>query len=91
MRRDELVSLQQSISEQWARSMIGKTIDVLVDGEDEEGVMLGRTEFDAPDIDNLVLLNDNSDESIPRLEAGQMRRVKISDNITFDLVGEPVS
>lgn len=89
-RRDELVSLQQRIGEDWARSMVGKTLPVLVDGVDEEGIMIGRTQWDAPDIDNQVLLTDSTDESIPRLEAGQMRQVHISDNITFDLIGQPV-
>jgi ribosomal protein S12 methylthiotransferase len=89
-RRDELISLQQRIGERWAKSMIGRTLDVLVDGVDEEGVMVGRTEWDAPDIDNLVLLTDSGDPAIPRLEAGQMRRVRIDDHITFDLVGQPV-
>ena len=90
-RRDELVSLQQKIGTRWAKRMLGKEIDVLIDGYDEDGVMVGRSQFDAPDIDNLVLLTNSSDESIPPLEAGQMRRILITDNITFDLVGQPVA
>jgi tRNA A37 methylthiotransferase MiaB len=90
-RRDKLVSLQQRIGEVWARSMVGRTLDVLVDGVDEDGVMVGRTEYDAPDIDHQVLLTDSDDPTVPRLEAGQMRKVTITDNITFDLVGMPVA
>lgn len=89
-RRDELVSLQQRISTRWAKSMVGKEIMVLVDGVDEDGQLVGRTEYDAPDIDNLVFLVDSEDESIPALEIGQMRRCLINDSITFDLVGQPV-
>lgn len=89
-RRDELVALQQRIGEVWAKSMIGKTLEVLVDGADEEGVMIGRTQYDAPDIDNQVLLTDSGVAAIPPLEAGQMRMVEITDHITFDLVGQPV-
>jgi len=48
-RRDELVSLQQRISEGFANSLVGRVIEVLVDGEDEEGGFIGRTQWDAPD------------------------------------------
>lgn len=92
-RRDELVSLQQSIGEDIAKSMVGKTIQVLVDGDDEEqeGIMVGRTQGDAPDIDHAVLLNNNDDPDVAPLQAGQIRDVHITGNITFDLVGYPVS
>lgn len=90
-RRDALVSLQQKVGQRWAKTMVGKTMQVLVDGQDEDGYMIGRTQFDAPDIDNIVMLSDAEDESIPRLESGQMRECKIIQNLTFDLIGYPVS
>lgn len=90
-RRDELVSLQQRIGKAWARSMVGKTIEVLVDGIDEDGNYYGRSEFDAPSIDSQVILSHPEDSNVPAIEVGQMRSVKISDSITFDLVGYPVS
>jgi ribosomal protein S12 methylthiotransferase len=53
--------------------------------------MIGRTQYDAPDIDNIVLLSDSEDLQVPRLEPGQMRECKITQNLTFDLVGYPIS
>lgn len=85
------MSLQQRIGQAWAQSMVGKTIDVLVDGIDEDGNYYGRSEFDAPSIDSQVILSHPDDPAIPALAVGQMRSVSISDSITFDLVGYPVS
>ena len=48
-RRDELVSLQQRISQGFAESLVGCTLDVLVDGVGDEGGFIGRTQWDAPD------------------------------------------
>jgi hypothetical protein len=48
-RRDELVSIQQRISEGFAASLVGSTLDVLVDAIDEDGGFIGRTQWDAPD------------------------------------------
>ena len=90
-RRDELTALQQRVGEAWAKRMLGHEIDVLVDGEDADGVVVGRSQYDAPDVDPLVLLTESDDRTVAPLEAGQMRRVRIVDHITFDLVGQPVS
>jgi hypothetical protein len=48
-RRDELVSLQQRVSEGFAQSLVGRTVEVLVDAVDEDGGFIGRTQWDAPD------------------------------------------
>jgi hypothetical protein len=48
-RRDELVSIQQGISEGFAQGLVGRELDVLVDGVDEDGGFIGRTQWDAPD------------------------------------------
>ena len=90
-RRDELVALQQRVGQAWARSMIGKTIDVLVDGLDEDGNYYGRSEFDAPVIDSQIILSQPDTVHVPALKVGQMRSVEITDFITFDLVGHPVA
>ena len=39
---------------------IGQTIDVLIDEVDEEGA-IGRSKADAPEIDGMVYLNDETD------------------------------
>ncbi len=88
-RRDELISLQQGIGEEWARSMYGKEINVLIDGMTEDGEIFGRTEWDAPDIDNIVFIQDPEGDLDP-VEIGQMRKCKIIGRSIFDLEGVPI-
>ena len=49
-RRDELVSLQQQIGERWAARLVGQEVEVLVEGYNEDGWLIGRTQWDAPDV-----------------------------------------
>jgi ribosomal protein S12 methylthiotransferase len=56
-RYTELMELQEGIALQNNRSLIGKRIRVLIDST--EGTRaIGRTEYDAPEIDNDVVVND---------------------------------
>ena len=52
-RKNQLLEIQHGISLDKNESFIGKTLKVLVD-ESGEGVSVGRTEFDSPEIDNIV-------------------------------------
>ncbi|MBR6025360.1 MAG: 30S ribosomal protein S12 methylthiotransferase RimO, partial [Firmicutes bacterium] len=54
-RLDKLMELQRSISLEHNEELVGKTMRVIVTEEDSPGVYIGRTEFDAPDIDNEVI------------------------------------
>ena len=47
------------------RSLVGKEIDVLIDGISEDGQLIGRTQWDAPDIDPVVFVGPPEDDSIP--------------------------
>eukprot|EP00775_Hariotina_reticulata_P010662 gene10662-10821_t len=89
-RRDELVQVQQSISESFAGSLVGRVIDVLVDGVNEDGWLFGRTQWDAPDVDPIVFLSDPKSEGVVPLEVGQMRRCLVTSASLFDLEAYPV-
>ena len=52
-RKNQLLEIQHGISLDKNESFIGKTLKVLVD-ESGEDVSVGRTEFDSPEIDNIV-------------------------------------
>lgn len=43
-RRDQLISLQQGVSEGFAAALVGRTLDVLVDGYNDDGWLIGRTQ-----------------------------------------------
>lgn len=60
-RREHLYLLQQEISHDINMRYIGKTMDVLIEGYREDGVLVGRTYRDAPEIDGLVFVNGEAD------------------------------
>ena len=82
MRADALMRRQIDISKEINETKVGNTIEVLVDGVDEDGSYVGRTQYDAPEIDNTVIFS-----SAKRLEPGDMVKVKIIDAFDYDLVG----
>ncbi|GFR42266.1 hypothetical protein Agub_g3163 [Astrephomene gubernaculifera] len=90
-RRDELISLQQRIGEEWAEGRVGEEMEVLVEGYNDDGWLIGRTQYDAPDVDPLVFLTESDDPAVPRLEAGQIRRCVVTSNSLFDLEATPVA
>ncbi len=57
-RREEAIrSIQEKISLERNNTFIGQTIPAIIDYYDEkEGVFVGRTKYDAPEIDNIVLV-----------------------------------
>ena len=83
-KRAEIVEMLQSeIMDEWGASMIGKTLEVLVDGYDEEAEQFyGRTYADSPDIDGRVWIA--SDESV---QEGEFIMVTIDGCREGDLSG----
>jgi len=78
-RYERLMELQQSISLQVNQSYVGKTLDVLVEGFDN-GISVGRSYRDAPEIDGLVLVEGKT-------KAGEIIPVKITGAMAYDLTG----
>ena len=83
-KRAEIVEMLQSeIMDEWSASMIGKTLEVLVDGYDEEAEQFyGRTYADSPDIDGRVWIA--SDEPV---QEGEFIMVTIDGCREGDLSG----
>ena len=81
-RADSIMRRQIDISREINEGKIGNTIRVIVDEKDEDGAYIGRTQYDAPEIDNTVVFR--SDET---LKPGDMVNVKITDAFDYDLVG----
>jgi ribosomal protein S12 methylthiotransferase len=74
-----LMEAQQSISLQKNQSFIGKTLDVLVEGQGD-GISLGRTYRDAPEIDGMVIIENE-------IPVGEMVPVRITGAMPYDLSG----
>lgn len=81
-RRNSIMSVQREISLSKNQSLIGKTIEILVEEENEDGSYLGRSYMDAPEIDNSVLFTSQS-----LLTPGDFVSVQICDAYDYDLVG----
>jgi len=81
-RVDAVMRRQLDISREINEEKVGNTMVVLVDGKDEEGAYLGRTQYDAPEIDNTVIFGSDKE-----LEPGDMVNVYINDAFDYDLVG----
>ncbi len=83
-RARKLLALQRGIAREKNRALLGREMEVLVEGpsEDHELVMKGRHAGQAPEIDGSVYLSEGE------AHAGQMRRVRIVQASDWDLVGE---
>jgi ribosomal protein S12 methylthiotransferase len=79
-----LMALQRRIAHKKSAAMVGRELDVLVEGtsDEHEYVLMGRHAGQAPDIDGQVYLSGG--EARP----GELRRVKITQASDYDLVGE---
>ena len=61
-------------------------MDVIVDEIEEPGSYIGRTMFDAPEIDNSVIFVSENEN----LKPGDMVKVEITDAFDYDLTGREV-
>ena len=84
-RLDAIMRRQLDISLEYNKEKIGKELMVLVEEKDEDGSYIGRTQYDAPEIDNSVIFTSRRD-----LKAGDMVRVLVEDAFDYDLVGREV-
>ena len=83
-RRDELMELQQEISEDLNKKMMGRETDVLIEGYvPGENVFIGRGYGDAPEVDGYLFVNTEE-----RLETGDFVRVRITGSDAYDLTSE---
>lgn len=83
-RLSRLMALQEEISLEIQQEKKGKEMDVIIDSE-EEDYYVGRTEFDSPEVDPEVLVKKTRD-----LNMGDIVRVKITETLPFELIGEPL-
>ncbi len=81
-RRDKLMELQQKISLEKNKTYIGKTLKCIVEGYTDEGVVILRSQHDAPEIDGLVYAKTKK-QVIP----GDIELIKINKADEYDLYG----
>ena len=83
----EVMAIQQRINRELNKQMIGKRIEVLVEGvsPESEHLLVGRHEGQAPEIDGQVYINDGM--AYP----GEFVTVEVTEAHEYDLVGKVVA
>ena len=82
-RRDIIMMIQQEISEEINKNKVGNTYEVLIEEQIENNVYVGRTQFDAEEIDSIVYVKSHTE-----LEPGDFVNVKINTALEYDLMGD---
>ncbi|MBQ2322209.1 MAG: 30S ribosomal protein S12 methylthiotransferase RimO [Bacteroidales bacterium] len=82
-RADMIMALQEGISAEINRAKVGKDLKVIIDRE-EDGYLVGRTEFDSPEVDPEVIVHGNAN-------VGDFCTVRITDSEDYDLIGNVVN
>ncbi|MBN1960565.1 MAG: 30S ribosomal protein S12 methylthiotransferase RimO [Deltaproteobacteria bacterium] len=83
-RRDKLMSIQQKISKAQQKAMLGKTIEVLVDGISDESDMLlqGRHQGQAPEVDGVTYITSGT------AKPGDIVNIVVDQVGDYDVAGE---
>ncbi|CAN5804935.1 30S ribosomal protein S12 methylthiotransferase RimO [soil metagenome] len=88
-RLDRVMAAQQPIAFEFNRSLVGRRLDVLIDGPAPEDVgpdlRVGRTYADAPDVDGVTYVQDNG------LRPGDLVPCEIIGAEGYDLVARPTA
>ena len=88
-RRDIVMEEQNRITDTYMQAQIGKTLDVLVESFDRYAeCWFGRSRADAPEIDCKVFFAPGEGGTAP--QPGDMVRVRITDMLDWDLMGEVI-
>ena len=83
VRKDRLMKLQQKISLENNQKYIDKDLKCIVEGYTDDGIIILRSEHDAPEIDGLVYATSNK-QVVP----GDIETVRIQKADEYDLYGE---
>lgn len=97
-RLEQLLAIQEEVAREHAHSLIGREVEVLVEGEhpETEHLLAGRLATQAPEIDGMVHIagvqSTDPDAEIERIDAdalrGQFVRATITDADVHDVVAE---
>jgi ribosomal protein S12 methylthiotransferase len=81
-RHDMLMEAQAQISASINEKYLDKIFEVLVEENPEKGVYIGRTKFQAPEVDGVTFIYANG------LEIGTFVKVRITEAFEYDIAGE---
>ncbi len=85
-RQDAIMRRQIDISLEKNREKIGSRMEILIEEQDADGSYIGRTVYDAPEIDNAVIFTSEKER-----KPGEFAIVEITDAFDYDLTGKEVN
>lgn len=87
-RRKRIMQIQHRIATEHNQQLIGEEIDVLIESfDDKKNLYCGRSQWDAPSIDNQVYVTDTNADLVTM---GEIARVRIERSGPYDLYGTAV-
>ena len=84
-RLDQIMAIQEEISQEIQESKVGQTLRVIIDREDED-YYVGRTQWDSPEVDPEVLIAKQKP-----LAVGEFAQVTITQALPFELIADCLS
>ncbi len=81
-RFNRLMEIQKDISIEKNRALVGSTVTVLVEEQVDDHNWIGRTQFDAPEVDGIFFLTGDS------ISIHSFAKAIITDALEYDLSGE---
>jgi len=89
-RHDQIMSHQQLVSGENLRKFIGRHLNVLVEETAEADLHVGRTEYQAPEVDGVTYIraDPRPDTKSRQVRLNRFAPVRITDALEYDLVGE---
>ena len=83
LRAEKIMEAQREISAEINRRKVGTTLRVITDRTEDDKI-IGRTEFDSPEVDPEVVIEQTENQ---RIEVGQFYNVKITSADDYDIFG----
>ena len=87
-RCDELMALQRDISARNLTRYLGRTLKVLIEAQEEDGYWMGRTVFQAPEVDGVTFVRPPGEEM--QIAVGEVVAVRIVEAMDYDLIAEVI-
>lgn len=88
IRRDKIMLMQKTISEEINKKYIGNSYKVLLD-EVNPDYLIGRSYMDVVEVDGVIYIKNNkNNKNHENHKTGDVINVKIVDSLEYDLIGE---
>ncbi len=83
-RRERIMELQQPIAEAYHQTLVGQSLEVIVDGVQADGSPVGRAWNQAPEVDGVCYLKGHA-------TVGDVVRARVTEADAYDLSAEVIA